>query len=372
VAICAALVAWSLLFLRSLGQVHRVEPGFDPTGVLLASIVLDRDSVDAARGERILTEWTQRVAASPGVQSAGVAVVVPLSFNGREDFDVSLPDDPGATRHRISANRITPGWFETVRMPLAVGRDFTWDDRPGAAAVAIVNQTLARQLWNGDALGRRLLLFGEQPLEIVGIARDSKYLTLGEAPRPVIYLPLRQQYFRFLTLHVRTSDAKAAAAVVADTLRQLVPGVSADVTSMSDAVAVAVLPAQIGATSTGVFGLLAVGLATFGVYGLVSFGVLQRRREIAIRRAIGATPADIVRLVVRHHAALIGVGLTLGLAAGVAGATVLRAFLTGVAPLDPLAVAGTIALVAGAAVTASAVPALRATRGSPIAGVREP
>ena len=371
VAACSALVAWSLLFLRSLGAIHGVDPGFDPTGVVLATVELDRGAIDAAQGERILTDWTRRVGGAPGVRLAALATVVPLSLTGREEFDVTLPEDASGMRHRIVANRVSPDWFATLRIPLVAGRDFTWDDRPGTTPVAVVSETLARQLWAGDALGRRVR-FGDLPLEVVGIARDSKYLTLGEVARPLIYLPLRQQPLRFATLHVRTSDPRAAGQAAIDALRQLAPEATVEVRSMPDAVAVAVLPARIGAAVTGIFGLLAVALATFGVYGLVSFSVLQRRREIGIRRAIGATAGDIVRLIVRHHAGLVGVGVTVGLAVGVLGAMVLRAFLTGVGPSDPLSLAGTLLLVAGAALTASIVPALRATRHDPIAAVREP
>lgn len=371
IAACGALVAWSLLFLRSLGHVHDVQPGFDPAGVVLATTELDRGSIDGERGERILTEWAQRAGTLPGVESAALATVVPLALMGREDFDVTLPEDAGRVRHRVVASRVSPGWFTTVRVPLAAGRDFTWDDRPGTPAVAIVSETLARQLWNGQALGRRVM-YGTLPLEVVGIARDSKYLTLGEAPRPLIYLPLRQQYHRFLTLHARAADLRATGAAAAEILRQLVPGASVEVQTMNDAVAVAILPARIGAAATGIFGLLAVLLATFGVYGLVSFSVLQRTREIGIRRAIGATAADVVRLVVGHHAVPIGAGLALGLTIGTLGAIALRAFLTGVGPADPLALLGTAILVAGAALTASVVPAVRATRVDPIAAVREP
>jgi putative ABC transport system permease protein len=371
VAACAALVAWSLLFLRSLGHVHDVQPGFEPAGVVLATVELDRGSIDPERGERILTEWAQRVGTMPGVQSAALATVVPLALFGREDFGITLPGDPDQVRHRVVASRVSPGWFTTVRVPLTAGRDFTWDDRPGTPAVAIVNETLAHQLWHGRAVGRRVM-YGTLPLEVVGIARDSKYLTLGESPRPLIYLPLRQHYLRFVSLHARATDLRTTGAAAADALRQIVPGASVEVQTMSDAVAVAVLPARIGATATGIFGLLAVMLATFGVYGLVSFSVLQRAREIGIRRAIGATAADVVRLVVRHHAVPIGAGLAIGLTTGTLGAVALRSFLTGIGPADPLALLGTAALVAGAAVTATVVPAVRATRLDPIAAVREP
>jgi predicted permease len=370
VAVCAALVVWSVLFLRSLGKIHTVEPGFDATGVVLSTVELDRSTIDAARGDQILTEWTQRVAASPGVQSAALATVVPLALTGREEFDVSLPGDASRTRRRVVANRITPGWFATVRIPVVAGRDFTWDDRAGAPDVAIVNETLARQFWNGGALGQRVL-YGDQSIEIVGIARDTKYRTLGEATRPLIYLPFRQAYIHFVTLHARTSNPRATERLMSVELQRLLPGMKTEVESMADAVAVAVVPARIGATATAVFGALAVALAAFGVYGLVSFAVLQRTREIGIRRAIGATSADVVRLVVRHHASLIGVGLAIGLIGGALGAMLLRAFLTGVGPTDPIALLASIGIVAGSAVVATTMPALRAAQVDPMAALRD-
>ena len=370
VAVCAALVIWSLLFLRSLGTIYTIEPGFDAANVLLATVEFDRGAFDAARGDEIATAWTQRVAASSGVQSAAMATVVPLSLAGREEFDVSMPGDADGTRRRVVANRIQPGWLATVRIPLVAGRDFTWDDRRGAPAVAIVNETLARQFWNGPALGERLR-FGDRTLEVVGVARDSKYRTLGESTRPLIYLPLRQEFLHFVTLHVRTVDPRATAATMTAELRRLRPGTDATIESMTDAVAVAVMPAQVGAAVTGSFGLVAMALAACGVYGLVSFGVIQRTRELAIRRAIGATAPDIVRLVVRQHVVPVVGGLVIGLTSGVLGARLLSAFLAGVRPTDLLALMASATLVAGSAFLATAVPARRATRVAPMAALRD-
>jgi len=178
------------LFLRSLGTIYTIDAGFDPRNVMLSTLELDRGTIDAERGDQIVTAWTQRVAASPAVQSAAIATVVPLALTGREEFDVSLPNDAEGTRRRVVANRISPGWFATVRIPLVTGRDFTWDDRRGAPGVAMVNETLARRFWNGKALGERLR-FGDRTLEVVGVARDSRYRTLGESTRPLVYLPVR-------------------------------------------------------------------------------------------------------------------------------------------------------------------------------------
>jgi predicted permease len=370
VAVCSALVVWSVLFLRSLGKIHAIEPGFDSSGIVLSTVELDRGAIDADRGDQILMQWTQRIAAASGVQAAGLATIVPLALTGREEFDVSLPADTQGTRRRVVANRVTPGWFATVRIALVTGRDFTWNDRKGAPGVAIVNETLARQFWNGDALGQRVL-YGDRSLDIVGIARDSKYRTLGEVTRPLIYLPLRQEYSHFVTLHARTSDPRATADLMTRELQRLLPGAEVDIESMADAVAVAVLPARIGATATSVFAVIAVALAAFGVYGLVSFSVLQRTREIGIRRAVGATTSDIVRLIARHHATLIGGGLAVGTVAGALGATVLSAFLAGVGPTDWPAWFAVAVVVGGSGLAASTLPVLRATRADPMVALRD-
>ena len=369
IAVCSALVVWSVLFVRSLGRIHAIEPGFDSTGVILATVEIDR-TLGEARGDQILTDWTERIGTSSQVQSAALATIVPLALTGREEFDVSLPTDSSGTRRRVLANRVSPGWFSTLRIPFVAGRDFTWGDRRGAAAVAIVNETLSRQFWNGAALGQQVR-YGSRTLEIVGVVRDSKYRTLGETPAPVLYLPLRQQYAHYVTLHARTSDPRGAAVMIADELRRLYPGGEVQIESMHEAVAVAVLPARIGAAITSLFGALAVGLAAFGVYGLVSFGVLQRTREIGIRRAVGATAGNIITLVIGHHAALIAAGLIIGIGAGAAGATVLRAFLAGVGPADPVALAAALAVVATSATAATVVPAIRAARYDPMTALRD-
>jgi predicted permease len=370
VAVCSALVVLSVLFLRSLGKIAAIEPGFDPTGVVLATVEVDRGALDAEQGDRILTEWTQRIAAAPGVQSAALATVVPLALTGREEFDVSLPGDPPVTRRRVVANRVSPGWFATVRIPRVAGRDFTWNDRTGSPDVAIVNETLARQFWKEHPLGQRIL-FGDRSLEVVGIVKDSKYRTLGETTSPLIYLPLRQHYMHFVTLHARTSDPRSTARLMTNELERLLPGTEAAVESMSGAVAVAVWPARIGAAVTGVFAAIAVALGACGVYALVAFTVLQRTREIAIRRAIGATGDDIVRLVLGHHARLVGTGLAIGGIAGALGAIVIRAFLAGVGPSDPVALVAPVVVVGGAALAATILPARRATRVDPMIILRD-
>jgi predicted permease len=368
VATCTALLLWSGLFLNSLRYVSSVDPGFDPSRVVVAFAELDRGSMNDAEGERIFVEWARRVGSSPAVESSGLALVVPLSLTGREDFAVSLPGDD--TRRWVVGNRLTPGWFETVGIPVLAGRDFTWDDREGAPHVAIVNDALSRQLWNGNALGQRLH-YGQRTLEVIGVVRDSKYATIGEVVPPTVYLPFRQTYASGMVLHARTSDVENTTRLMVDELQRLAPHAPVSVKRMSDAVAVSIMPARIGAASTGLFGLVAMLLSAIGVYGLVAFTVGQRKREFAIRQAIGATTEDIARLILRTNARLVSIGLSLGLALGCAGAVALRGFLTGVGPFDPVTLLSVVVVVMTAAILAGLGPAWSAARVRPLVALRD-
>jgi ABC-type antimicrobial peptide transport system permease subunit len=287
---------------------------------------------------------------------------------GREEFRVTTVDaDSSGPRPWVHGNRLTPGWFRTVRIPLRAGRDFTWQDREGAPGVAIVNETLARLLWNGDAVGKRLK---NPDVEIVGVVADSKYWTIGETISPTLYRPYRQGLVDDMNLHIRTTNMAVAGQAVRAELRRLAPGVAPNITPMTQAVAAATMPSRAGALFTGGFGAIAALLATLGIYGLVSFSVLQRTKEIGVRKAIGAGTVEIVRLVVGGSAALVAAGLGTGLGLGILGGLALRGLIVETSPADPLTLAGVSLLVMGAAVAASAMPALRAARVDPLVTLR--
>jgi predicted permease len=372
VAVCTLLLVWSGLFLRSLRTIGSIDPGFDPGGVVLARIDLDEMSHDRQAGERLFFDLEEQVRAVPGVASAGIATVVPLSLEN-EEFDIVVESAGGESRRRVFANRLTPGWFDTVRIPVLAGRDFLASDRAGAPLVVIVNETAARQFWNGDAVGRRLQFPGspDGSLEVVGVVRDSKYWTLGEHVAPTVYLPFRQHYARWMTLHVRTDDSRGTIQAIAQHVRRVAPDVFVDISAMEATVAAAVIPARVGAWLTASSGIVAVLLAALGVYGLVSFSVAQRTREIGVRKAIGAGTWDVVRLIAGEHMLMTLTGLAGGILAAVPGANVLRAFLAGVSPADTITLATTAMLVCGAALLASAVPAVRAARVNPLVVFRD-
>jgi predicted permease len=372
VAVSALLLFWSGLFARSLMHADSVDPGFDASGVLLAEIGLADDRPGAReRAEAAFVELHTRVRELPGVEQVGWSSIVPLALTGNERFRVSSVDaTQGTPGTWVNASRLGPGWFDAVRIGIVAGRDFTWRDHQGSPPVAVVNETLARQFWNGNAIGRRLR-FGDGTLDIVGVVRDSKYWTLGEAVMPVVYLPWRQSStVSEATLHVRTSNPRAVSDRIRELVHDLVPEGTAVMKPMRDAVAVATIPARIGATLMGTFGLLGGFLAMLGIYGLISYILAQRSREIAIRRAIGASTLHLVRVVVGSSAGLALVGLATGVAAGALTAPVLGGLLVGVSPRDPLVVTATALMILGTVVVASAPLALRAARIDPLTALK--
>ena len=357
VTLSCLLLLWSGLFVRSLLNVQRIDPGFDANGVVLANMAGD----DEQQALAVANEMLARVRALPGVQSAAFSTVVPLSLTGREEHRIH-PDSSASDARGpwVVANRVTPGWFGTVRIPLIAGRDFQSNDGPGAPRVAIVNETAARMFWNGQAVGRRL-----DDFEVIGIARDSKYWTLGETVRPIVYTSFMQRPSTEMNLNIRTTDLAGTIKALRSEVRRVAPDTFVEIKPLSAAVAVAIVPAQVGATLTGAFGALAAMLATMGVYALVSLTVAQRTREIGIRKAIGARTIDVVRLVVRGSVILVAMGWVFGTALGALGARALGGFIVGVSPIDPLTISLTAILVLGTAVLASALPALKAAQLDP-------
>jgi putative ABC transport system permease protein len=270
---------------------------------------------------------------------------------------------------------VEPGYFQTMRIPLLRGRAFTSDDSESAPRVAVVNETMARHFRSGRSpLGARLRFYGENiPVEIVGVVQDITYNSVGEAPRLMVYLCLRQYYAPAVTLWVRTTGAPEA---MLGAVRREVQSLDRDVllSDLQTATQVSyesLWAPRLGAILFTAFGALAGLLTVVGLYGVISYSVGQRTRELGIRMALGAQPSAVLRQVLAEGMILVFWGLVLGLVAAVTIAGILNSLLFGVSARDPLTLGVVVAVLVATALAACSVPALRATRIDPMVALRD-
>jgi putative ABC transport system permease protein len=273
------------------------------------------------------------------------------------------------------ASFASPGVFETLGVPLLRGRDFADYDVAGGPPVAIVNKALADQAWPGeDPIGKRFSKNGpEGPwLEVVGVSTTVRYNAIEELPQSLIYEPFAQQYLAGMTLLVRAEgDPAALLPAVRTVVHDLDSGVApVDMRTLTDIVADKLLAAKIAAALFGLFGALALVLASVGLYGVMSFVVGQRTHEIGVRVALGARRGDVVRLVLSQGLRLTVVGVGIGLVFSLAGSFALASMLYGVGAGDPLSFAGVSLLLVAVAALACYIPARRAARVDPIVALR--
>jgi predicted permease len=376
IAVSLLLLVGAGLFVRSLARAQDVNPGFDPTHVVVATVDLGSNGYDQARGEAFYRDVLERVRAIPGVEAATLASAIPLAACcSRRGMTIEGYTAREGESTEINWNVVAPDYFRTMRIPIREGRVLDERDRAGAPLAVMVNEAFALRYWPGQqALGKRVGLLGPDgpPSEVVGVVQDGKYRSLGEEPLPFVFAPLLQNYRAEMTLHVRTAMTVAGVLpAVRAAVRELDAGLPLFTpATLTQAVAVAVLPQRLAALLLAAFGGLGVALAVLGLYGLTSYGVAQRTREFGVRAALGAVPRDIARLVVREAMLLGGVGLVLGFALAAALTRVATRFLFGVSALDPLTFATVGLTLLAATVAASYVPARRATRVDPMVALR--
>jgi predicted permease len=368
VALATVLLATGGLFLRSLMNAQQIDLGFEPRAVVEASLDVRAHRLAPAALDAFWQHLVREIRGMPGVESASLAARLPLDLGltrialGPEGFQPP-PNQPWPA---VEFARVDTDYFRTLRIPLLDGRDFVEDDGPRSPQVAIVNDVAAHLFWPGAAsvVGRVVVAPNAERWRVVGVARRSKYFSIGEAPRPYVYFPVRQGGGHSLTMVARVAgDTSAALRAIAARLRSLDPmSPPYDTSTMSARVAVALAPASGGTAALAIVGLLALVLTSLGLYGVVAQTIAGRTYEIAVRRALGANDLHVIGLVAGQVMALVVGGIAAGLAASVGGARLLRALLYGVTAADPLVFAIAPIVLVAVCTAAALVPARRAVR----------
>jgi macrolide transport system ATP-binding/permease protein len=364
------------LFLRSLGNVLDLDPGFERQRLAFVSFDLGAQGYDRPRAEAFYRRAVEAAAALPGADEAVVAARGLLDAGGiQRGVEANGRLAEGESAPLVRLNAVGPGYFETVGVALAAGRGFDERDRDGAPAVAVVNESAAGRFWpEGSPVGRRFRFTGDEvEREVVGVARDAKYVSLADQPQPFVYLPMAQNHVPSATLLVRTEGDPAA---VAGRLREAVQALDPELPLVRLDTIGAFLHAfpsglRMGSVFLGVFAALALALTGVGLAGVLAYGIGQRRRELALRVALGAGRPELRRLVLSRGLGLVGAGLVVGLAAAVPFARWIERFLVEGDPTDPLPFAVAAAVIAAVAVAAVLVPARRAVATDPSLVLRD-
>ena len=379
VAMSLVLLVSAGLLVRALTRAHNVFPGERPQEVVTVTLGPHLLGYDDARTREFYRQLVERAESLPGVESAGLADGVPVAGG----YAMTAFEIKGEQR-MAGVNSVSPGYFDTLGIPVVRGRDFAAGDRAGAPAVAVVDEALARRFFAGEDPVGQLITFdagpaqGRRQIEVVGVVRGGADVSLGWRPHFFVYLPAEQPLFgegatRRMILHARARrplHEQTLAALRRETaaLDSNVPVLSAS--PLAEQIYAALLPQRVAAAIAGVFGLVGLALASVGIYGLVSYTVAQRTREIGVRMALGAQTRDVLALILRRGLRLSAYGIALGLAGAFAATRLLGEMLYGLSATDPLTFAGVALLLAAVALLASYVPARRAARVDPMVALR--
>jgi putative ABC transport system permease protein len=378
VALSVVLIVGALLFVRTLANLTRTDPGFAREGILIASVDLGR--VPLAPEHRIAykTAVLDRVRAVPGVAAAAITTVVPVSGNAWGN-DVTVQRPSGPETHLALFTRVSSGYFRTFRTPILAGRDFDERDTPTSPRVAIVNQTFVQRFFgNASPLGQRFQVeaTATQPAtdyDIIGVAADSKYLSLRDDIEPAAYFPMSQDPHpaRWARIVIRSdADLSGITSAISRNLQNLHPNIGISFDVLSTQIARSLLRERLVATLSAFFGTVAAALALVGLYGLIAYTVSQRRKEFGVRLALGADRRAVVRLVLNEASVLVSVGVVIGLALAMTFAGLAETMLFGIRPRDPASIAAAAVALAVVALLASYVPARAAARIEPVIALR--
>jgi predicted permease len=376
VALSLVALVGAGLFVRSLANAQRIDPGFDHERLAVLTVDLGAQGYGEERAREFHRRVLQRAAALPGVERATLASGIPLFQGGflRTVFPEGTDSSDRRNGKLVQLNTVQPGYFEAMGIALARGRDFAPADHPDSPRVVVINETMAKQFWpEQDAIGKRFKFFGQDWWnEVVGIAKDGKYNFLGENPQPHIYLALTQSFEPAVSLHLRgPGDPATALGTARREVQQMDRALPiTNVFTFREILRQSLWAPRMGAWLLAVFGLLSLALAVIGIYGVMSYSVSQRTRELGLRMALGADQGDVLKLVIRQGVTLAVIGIAIGLGLSFALTRLVGHLLFDVPARDPLIFAGIPLLLGASALVASAQPAWRAARVDPTEALR--
>ncbi len=375
VAASLVLLVVAGMFLRSIQHEYTIDPGYQTKHLAIFMLYPGQAGYDQTRTEQFYKQAREHVSSVPSIASVSWASNLPLW--GRKDTGMVIEGQEQRKKSEaISAvvNTIDLDYFSTLSIPFVEGRDFTQDDRDISAPVAIINDTMAAEYWpNQNPLGKRVQLpHGKRFLQIVGVVKTSNYQTLGEPPQSCIYIPLQQNFSDGMILYVRTEhDPTTILASVQEQIHNIDPGLAVeDIRTGSKVIEQALWWSKIAVDLLGVFGLLALGLASVGLYGIMAYSVNQRRREIGVRMALGAGQGNVWLMILRQGMTLVLTGLALGVVLALVVGHALSRFLYGVSGGDLVSLGGASLILLVVALVACYLPARSASRVDPLVALR--
>jgi len=369
VSLSFVLLVGAGLLMQSLLKVRTASPGFNTRGVQDTAIDLVSAGYTPVRAQTFQDALLERVRTLPGVESAAFAKMTPLSYVSSATAPIVVDgyQPPPEESPTAEYNEVGDDYFVTMGIPLLAGREFTRADDEKAALAAVVNETMAQRYWQGrNPLGERLQLKGRW-MQVVGVAKDSKYSSVREKPTPFFFVPLRQNSLRGSVLNIRTPLApQTMATAIAREVHALDSNLAPyEVITMQEQLDRSTSAQMVAVTLVGILSALALVLAAIGLYGVMSYAVSQSTRELGLRMALGAGTSNLLCLVLSRGLALTGAGVLLGTATALLLTRLLGNLLYQVSPRDPLAFGTAFAVMAVVSLVASFLPAWRATRTDP-------
>jgi predicted permease len=376
VALCFVLVSASFLSLRGLQQALKMNLGFQPERVATAAFELNLAGYSEERGRAFQQQVLQAIQQLPGVQSASYSNSVPLSIDQSHTgvFPADKTDLRPSDRIAVVVYQTSPGFFATIGTKLLAGREFTWHDDAKSRQVAIVNLAFAKRvLHTADAVGMRFRGGVMGPFaEVIGVVEDGKYGSLTESQEPAVFWSILQDYNSTTTLEVKSLlPATQMISEIRQAIARLDPELPLyGVGSLEQMLGFAFFPTRAAAIALSAFGILAIMLAATGIHGLVAYAVSRRTHEIGIRMAVGASPVQVLRLVLGKTAALLVFGSLVGLTLALGVGQVISSIVYETQPRDPLVMVGVWIAIALLALFASWAPARRAMQVEPLVALR--